>query len=428
LLASGALVADVQPLHALHYALDRVGGLPPVVAPPYDVIDPEQRAALAARSPYNAVEIDLPQPDGDRDMYAHAAHLLADWQAEEIVVRDPEPALWALAQDYTGPDGKAYTRRGFFARVRVEDYGPGRIRPHERTHPGPKEDRLRLTRATRTNLSPIFSLYDDPSGAAWGALSPHTEDVPWGEATDEDGTQHRLWRVPDQQAVAAVAEALADTELLIADGHHRYETARVYAEEIGGEGGHRYVLMCLVALQDPGLTVFPTHRLLTTLTDDQRVALREAIKRDWEMTEIGADDLQPEAAADGTIRVGYLDAHHKRPLMLTLRDPAIADAALPGMPGPYRRLDTAVLEALLLKGALGMSEDDISHLHGLEYARDTEQARSRVESVDVEAAFFMSPTPVERVRDVAAAGVTMPPKSTYFFPKVLTGMLFNPLT
>ena len=172
MLASAALVADVQPLHALHYALDRVGGLQPVVAPPYDVIDPEQRAALAARSPYNAVEIDLPQPDGDLDIYAHAAHLLSDWQAEEIVVRDPEPALWALAQDYTGPDGEAYTRRGFFARVRVEDYGPGRIRPHERTHPGPKEDRLRLTRATRANLSPIFSLYDDPAGAAWARCPP----------------------------------------------------------------------------------------------------------------------------------------------------------------------------------------------------------------------------------------------------------------
>ena len=428
MLASAALVADVQPLHALHYALDHVGGLQPVVAPPYDVIDPEQRAALAAQSPYNAVEIDLPQPDGDRDSYAHAAHLLSDWQAEDIVVRDPEPALWALAQDYTGPDGEAYTRQGFFARVRVEDYGPGRIRPHERTHPGPKEDRLRLTRATRTNLSPIFSLYDDPAGAAWSALSPHMASVPWGEATDEDGTQHRLWRIPEQDAAEAVAEALRDTELLIADGHHRYETARVYADELGGEGAHRYVLMCLVALQDPGLTVFPTHRLLTSLSDDQRVALREAIKRDWEMAEISADDLQPEAAADGTIRVGYLDAHHQRPLMLTLRDPAIADAALPGMPEPYRRLDTAVLEALLLKGALAMTEDDISHLHGLDYARDTEQARSRVASGDVEAAFFMSPTPVERVRDVAAAGVNMPPKSTYFFPKVLTGMLFNPLT
>ena len=427
MLASAALVADVQPLHALHYALDRVGGLAPVVAPPYDVIDAEQRAALAARSPYNVVEIDLPEPDGDLDLYAHAARLFGDWQAEEILVRDPEPALWALAQDYTGPDGNAYTRRGFFARVRVEDYGAGRIRPHERTHPGPKEDRLRLTRATRANLSPIFSLYDDPAGAAWGALSPHTESVPWGEVTDEDGTQHRLWRVPEEDAAAAVADALRDTELLIADGHHRYETARVYADEVGGEGGHRYVLMCLVALQDPGLTVFPTHRLLTALTDDQRVALRDAITRDWEMAEVSADQLEPEAATDGTIRVGYLDAHHKRPLMLTLRDPRSPTPPCPACPSPTAGSTPPCSRRSLLKGALGMTEDDISHLHGLDYARDTEQARARVEAGEAEAAFFMSPTPVERVRDVAAAGVNMPPKSTYFFPKVLTGMIFNPL-
>ena len=185
--------------------------------------------------------------------------------------------------------------------MRVEDYGPGRIRPHERTHPGPKEDRLRLTRATRANLSPIFALYDDPAGAAWSALEPAPQAVPWGEVTDEDGTQHRLWRVADSGDVAAaVATRCAETELLIADGHHRYETARVYADELGGEGGHRYVLMCLVALQDPGLTVFPTHRLLTGLPDDQRVALREAIQRDWEMTEIDADDAPAQAAADGT--------------------------------------------------------------------------------------------------------------------------------
>ena len=191
-------MADVQPLHALHYDLSRVGGLQPVAAPPYDVIDAAQRAELLGRSPYNVVEVDLPQ-NGGGDIYAHAAEVLERWNDEGIVVRDDKPALWALAQDYTGPDGETRTRHGVFARVRVEDYGPGRIRPHERTHPGPKEDRLRLTRATRANLSPIFSLYDDPGNAAWGALEPHLDTEPWGEVTDEDGTVHRLWRVDDEQ-------------------------------------------------------------------------------------------------------------------------------------------------------------------------------------------------------------------------------------
>ena len=155
---------QVQPFRALHYDLDAVGGLQAVTAPPYDVIDEEQRERLLARSPYNVVEIDLPRADGDP--YAHAAEVFARWQREGVLARDAEPAIWALAQDYVGPDGRARTRHGLLARVRVENYGPGRVRPHERTHPGPKEDRLRLTRATQANLSPIFSLYDDPSSAA----------------------------------------------------------------------------------------------------------------------------------------------------------------------------------------------------------------------------------------------------------------------
>jgi uncharacterized protein (DUF1015 family) len=423
-LASAAAVADITPLHALHYDLDRIGELAAVVAPPYDVIDAAERAELVARSPYNVVEIDLPQDPLGRDPYAHAAAMLRSWREDGIVVVDPEPALWALEQDYTGPDGRRRTRHGLFARVRVEDYGPGRIRPHERTHPGPKEDRLRLTRATRANLSPIFSLYD---GDAWSPVAPQLDRPPYGEVTDDDGTTHRLWRVGDPGAIAAVQESLAPAELLIADGHHRYETARVYADEIGGEGGHRYVLMCLVSLQDPGLTIFPTHRLLTGLDDERRVALREAIRRDWDMEDVGEDELEPGVGGDGRVRIGYLDAFHQRALRLTLKDPAIAEAALPGKPDAYRRLDTAVTEALLLHGALGMSEDDISHFRGLDYARSTGEARERVRSGDVQAGLFMGPAPVELVREVAAAGEVMPPKSTYFFPKVLTGLLFNPL-
>ena len=408
-------MADVQPFRALHYDLDRVGGLQAVVAPPYDVIDAEQRAALIARSPHNVVEIDLPQGD---EPYAHAAEVFERWQQDGILVRDDEDALWVLEQEYVGPDGQIRTRRGFLARVGIEEYGPGRIRPHERTHPGPKEDRLKLTRATEANLSPIFSLYDDPDGAAYAALDA-AKGEPWDEVTDEDGTVHRLWRIADPEAARTVSEALRDKELLIADGHHRYETARVHQEE----GGAGHVLMCLVALQDPGLTVFPTHRLLTQLDDDRREALRDAVRRDFELTQVAADELEP--TGNGDVRIGYLDAHHRRPLMLTLRDAEIARRALPDKPEPYRALDTAVLEALILKQALGMSEDDISHLHGLDYARDTAQARRRVEAGEAEAAFFMGATPVARVRDVAATGESMPPKSTYFFPKVLTGMVFN---
>jgi uncharacterized protein (DUF1015 family) len=213
---------------------------------------------------------------------------------------------------------------------------------------------------------------------------------------------------------------------LIADGHHRYETARVYAEEIGGEGDHRYVLMCLVALQDPGLTVFPTHRLVRNLSEAQWDALGKAIGEHFTVTELGSVDELPPAENE-RLELGYIDARNKRPYRLTLTDHAAVDAALAGRSEPYRHLDTAVTEALLLKGALGMTDEQIDHLDGLGYARDDDQAIGYVLGGEYDAGLFMAPTPVRRVQDVAASGESMPPKSTYFFPKVPTGLLFNPL-
>jgi uncharacterized protein (DUF1015 family) len=415
-------MADLQPLRTLRYELSVVGSLEDVIAPPYDVIDAELRAQLAARSPYNVVEIDLPPS------YAQAAATMADWKSRGVLVREDEPAVWVLRQDYVAPDGSTRSRTGFLARVRVDDYGPGRIRPHERTHPGPKEDRLRLTRATRTNLSPIFTLFPDPNGIAARATSRIAGTEPFATA-DLDGTENTLWRSADDDLVSELQMALADAELLIADGHHRYETARVYADEVGGEGEHRYVLMLLCSLSDPGLLVFPTHRLLTGLKHDsaKQLAIREVLTNDFEVEQL--DDVeQLEPPADRRVAFGYMDSVHKQPYRVTLKDQSIADRALEGMPEPYRRLDTAVLEALVLRGALGMSEDDISHLNGLDYSKDLDDAIEAVQSGRADAGFFMRATPVEAVREVADAGESMPPKSTYFYPKVPTGLVFNPLT
>ncbi len=419
-------MADVRPFRALRYEPAVVGSFEAVIAPPYDVIDAELRAQLAARSPYNVVEIDLPRAADGGDPYAHARETLDDWVERGALVHEDEPAIWALRQGYVAPDGSERSRTGFFARVRVEDYGAGRIRPHERTHPGPKEDRLRLTRATQANLSPIFSLFGDPDGAAAEALARATAAEPFARADDHEGTHNTLWRVTDPDLIAALEGPLTDAELLIADGHHRYETARVYAEEVGGEGEHRYVLMFLCSLADEGLTVFPTHRLLTGLKDDRakQEAIRDVLMRDFDVRQIDAAELEPPANGDG-VAFGYMDSFHRTAYRVTLKDQAIADRALEGLPAPYRRLDTAVLEALVLKGALGMSEDDISHLNGLDYSKSLQHARESVESGRVDAGFFMRATPVEQVREVAEAGESMPPKSTYFYPKIPTGLLFN---
>jgi uncharacterized protein (DUF1015 family) len=245
--------------------------------------------------------------------------------------------------------------------------------------------------------------------------------------SDPDGTVHRIWRVEDPQVIAAVQAATVDAELLIADGHHRYETMQAYADELGGEGEHRYILMCLVALEDPGLTVFPTHRVLSGLDDGRREALALAFRRDFEVSEVALEQIAPPPGT-GPLQLGYIDGRDLRPSRLILKDQAIADAALPKRSAAYRQLDTGVLEALLLKGALGLSDEDISHFNGLFYARDAAEALAMVRSHEYDAALLVRPTPVAQVRDIAAAGENMPPKSTYFYPKLLTGLLFNPLS
>ncbi len=416
-------MADVRPLRALHYALDSVSSLGDVVAPPYDVIDGSMREALLDRSPFNVVEIDLPQAPGGRNPYEHAAETLEAWTLQGVLAADREEALWALEQEYEGPDGSRHTRRGFLCRVRVTDYGPGLVRPHERTQPGPKEDRLRLTEATRHNLSPIFSLHE---GNAWQHLEAAAQGEPWGEATDADGTVNRIWRIAEGDVVEAVRSELADSELLIADGHHRYETSRTYAEGVGGDGEHRYTLMALVSLEDPGLTVFGYHRLLTNLGDPaKQEALAGALREHFEIEEVPLEALDP-AGEEGVGVFGYADAHFKRGFRLRLRDPSVVDAELEGFSEDYRRLDAAILETLILRGALGMSARDVEAKRGMAYTASADEALARL-GEGADAIFLMRPTPVDQVRAVAAAGETMPPKSTYFYPKLLTGLVFNPL-
>ncbi len=425
-------MADVRPFKALHYDLGKVGSLDAVAAPPYDVIDAAGRARLLERSPHNAVAIDLPKPfdpadpasSPEGDPYEGAAKTIEAWRAEGALVADEEPSIWALTQDYTAPDGNDYSRNAILAAVRVVDYDEG-VRPHERTHPGPLEDRLLLTRASGYNLSPIFSL---STVDAWPLVAPVLSPQPWGEATDETGTINRLWQVTDPGVHAAVSERLAGAELLIADGHHRYETARAFRDEVGGEGPHNYTLMALTGLDDPGLTVFPTHRLLSGLaTDPERQRrLGSGLRKLFEVTEIDRAEIDP-GGEDGVGVFGVYDSFHEQAYRLRLKDVADLDRRLEGKPEAYRRLDSAILETLVLKGLAGMSDHDIDERYGLEYAKNVPDALAMVEEGDYDVAFIQRPVPVEQVRAVAATEENMPPKSTYFFPKVMTGFAFNPV-
>lgn len=425
-------MADVRPFKALHYELGKVGSLDAVAAPPYDVIDAAGRAALLERSPYNAVAIDLPkafdradpasEPEGDP--YEGAAQTIAAWRSEGALAQDDAPSIWALTQDYTAPDGTKHSRHGILAAVRVVDYDEG-VRPHERTHPGPLEDRLLLTRATGYNLSPIFSLSTED---AWPLVEAALSPAPWGEVTDDTGTVNRLWQVTDPAVHAAVSERLVGAELLIADGHHRYETARAFRDEVGGEGPHDYTLMALTGLDDPGLTVFPTHRLLSGFAGDEERQRRlgSGLRELFEVAEVDRAAIDPDGE-EGVGVFGLYDAFHKQAYRLRLKDVAELDRRLDGKPEAYRRLDSAILETLVLKGLAGMSDHDIDERNGLEYAKSVPDALAMVDGGDFDVAFVQRPVPVEQVRAVAATDENMPPKSTYFFPKVMTGFAFNPV-
>jgi uncharacterized protein (DUF1015 family) len=426
-------MAEVLPFKALHYDLGKVGSLDDVAAPPYDVIDAPQRQALLKRSPYNAVAIDLPKPfdpaDPDSnpsgDPYAEAAARIESWRSDGALIQDEEPSLWAMTQDYVAPNGNSYSRNGILARVRVEDYESGTVRPHERTHPGPLLDRLELTRACGYNLSPIFSLSTED---AWPLVAPDLPEEPWGEARDEDGTVNRLWKIDDPAVHAAVTECLAGAQLLIADGHHRYETARTFRDELGGEGLHNYTLMSLTGLDDPGLTVFPTHRLLSGFADDpdRQGRLGNGLRKLFEVTEVAREEIDP-AAEDGVGIFGLYDSFHKRAFRLRLKDVGEVDRRLEGEPEAYRRLDSAILETLVLKGLAGMSDHDIDERDGLEYAKSVDAALAMVDEGDYDVAFIQRPVPVEQVKEIANTDSVMPPKSTFFFPKVMTGFAFNPV-
>jgi uncharacterized protein (DUF1015 family) len=338
-------MAVVKPFRAERYDESKAGPLERLVAPPYDVLSPEQRQEYLARSPYNVVHLTLP------DNEEQAGRDVTAWREQGVLVRDQDPGYWFLSQDYVGPDGVSRTRTGLVASLRAEPYENGVVLPHERTHSGPKEGRLRLLRATRTQLEPIFLLYEgDP-------LRPPAREPDLQSGGD------KLWRVED-------APDFDSTELLIADGHHRYETAVAYAQE----GGSPYLMVVLVPTEQEGLTIFPTHRLAERINGAHGTPIEEP------------GDVLPGV-------VMYRD-------------------------GKYE----------LLKGD-GLDVEIVERIApaGVTYTPERAEAVATVDRGDAEAAFLLRPTRIEDVWAVARRGETMPQKSTYFYPKLTSGLLFHPL-
>ncbi len=419
--------AALRPLRALRYDPARVR-LDEVVVPPYDVIPPADRDRYAAASEYSAIHLVLPESP------SRAGRLLYEWRQRGILVQDEQPAVWWHVQDYVGPDGVEGSRSGFLSAVRLSDYSDGRVRPHEQTHATARAGRLELMRATSANLSPVFGLYDDPSSAPREALVPHVSGDPAMEVRDGDGTTHRFWPVTDTGAIAAVQEAMADQTIIIADGHHRYETALAFRDERrvrdgdpGGDQPYDFMLMHLVNLEGEGLEIYPTHRVVVG-----RREVTDEVLHAFDVSEVEAPPAQVEDAlrlvpAD-TVAFAVWRGADRPALLCKLRDRAAVGMAMMGTPAPLRSIDSAVLEAVVLAPLLGLLDPaQFATTESIQYVRDVGTATALVDQGEASAAFLLRPPTVDQVRTVAAAGTVMPQKSTYFFPKLYCGFLFNPL-
>lgn len=437
-------VPDITPFRALRYDPLKVPDLGAVLCPPYDIIEPDQRARLAARDPRNAVHIELPAAVSGTDpqaAYQGAATLFAKWRADGTLRRDDRPLVYLYEQRYSLADGGARTARGFFCRLALEEFGPASgVRAHERTMAAPKEDRYRLLSEVRANLSPIALLYDDASGgsASDALLDRLTRRGPEREALDDGGVQHLLWTVdPGASEDAAALLALAGRRpLTIADGHHRYETALRYRDEgvratVNGTGGAAgYVLALLFDAQGGGLSVLPTHRVVRGLPEPDALfaALEQlfTLIRQPRAEDVLAVMRRTTVAATewGSGRIGLWT--RSGGALLEVDRSRMAGLLPAGMSEALRALDVTSL-SVCLEQLVGRSASDLAAEGRMVYTKDPHQAVELVDSGGADAAFVLAPTPIDAVLAVAAAGEQMPEKSTYFHPKAATGLVFNPL-
>jgi uncharacterized protein (DUF1015 family) len=429
-------MADIHPFRALRYNLKRVTAAQ-VVTQPYDKISPAMQKRYYAASPYNLVRIILGRPEaGDnpvKNVYTRAAAYGQSWRNEGILQPDAAPSIYSYSQAFKAPSGATFERRGFIALGRVEDYSAKVVYRHEQTLAKPKADRLELLRATRVHYEQLFLLYED-SGQIDSLLS--TAAKPTIEVVDEYGVTHRVWQISDADVIASVQKAMSDKKLVIADGHHRYETALNFRNECrnGAQGAnpqapYEYVMMTFVNVNDPGLLVLPTHRVVHSLSSFSAEDFLESARDLFEVQEVEgkvdaarATELLHEKGEGGT---ALLAVTSNRAFLL--HSPKAATRKYVGNLSPRQQsLDVVQLHKCLLEGVLQLSEESIRNQQNLSYVREASEAlatvRGKAAGKSSDVVFLMNPCPVQKVRDIAFAGEVMPQKSTDFYPKLLSGL------
>lgn len=425
-------MAQIKPFRALRFT-DKAGDIAALTCPPYDIIGEDERLSLLAENPHNVVRLELPKGE---DPYAGAGETLRAWLRDGVLRRDTDPGLYLYEEEFSA-FGQTKKVGGLVCLVHLEEFSKGIVLPHEETLSKAKEDRLNLMKATGCNFSQIYSLYNDDGHRTRARIDALASGEPRYEFRDKAGVVHRMWLVNDPVAIAAICGDFEDRKLYIADGHHRYETAlnfRNFCRESGlaGEGdGPDYVMMMLVDLESEGLVVFPTHRMVRNLPDFDGDRLLSACRAYFDVTgraplsEIGAnlDALYRQ----GKKAFAYYGGGGDGWTLLVLRDDSVMAELLPRKSGAYRGLDVTVLHSLILERLLGIDRENMANQKNLSYTRSAEEAVASVRRGESQCAFLLNPTRVQEIRDVAAAGEKMPQKSTYFYPKLITGLVMNQL-
>jgi uncharacterized protein (DUF1015 family) len=434
-------MAEIRPFRALRYNPEMTGDLGRVVTQPYDKISPEMQARYYALSPYNLVRIvrgrEHPTDTAQGNVYTRAGRYLREWREQGALVQDPAPAIYPYAQEYAipGEPGVVRQRRGFIALGRLEDYAAGVVHRHEETLSGPKADRLELLKVTRAHFGQIFMLYSDPAAEIEHTVEQAVAGQPPQDVADEYGSRHSLRRLSDRAALEWLVDAMRGKQLVIADGHHRYETALAYRDICRAQGRNderaEYVMMTFIRKECPGLTILPTHRVVHSLPTFNWNAFVTSAARLFGCQMVDALEARGRGAArlvkqlsragHGTSAFAAYAGPGKLALIGLRRDTDLG-ALLPDVPEGLRRLDVVILHHLLLEQVLAIDPQAVREEKNLRYVRESEDALRQVESGQAQIAFLMNPTPIASVWDNALAGRPLPQKSTDFYPKLLSGL------
>ncbi len=430
---------DVRAFQGVRYDVAKVGALSDVVAPPYDVIGPELQEKLYQASPYNSVRMELNRPEpgdsADESPYTRAARFLKEWRRDGVLRADEHPAFYVYEQTYQ-VEGETHVRKGFLARVRVEPFGSGKIFPHEQTLAGPKADRLALYKATGYNLSPVFGLYPDSSNEVLRKVEEGIKDKTPLIAEDHLGVVNKLWLCTDPEVISAVVGLMGPRPTFIADGHHRYETAVRFRDEkeaagesAGPDDPANFCLMMLVSMSDPGLLIQPTHRLVKGFPGLTAAELANRLSPEFELEVVGEGDAGLEAAALATESSDEQDVlafgtvADGKWTVARLRSDATMDRLAADHGADWRSLGVSILQVLVLDHLLA----PLAKERSIRYVHLTDEVAADVAAKGCDLACLVPPAGMEHVEAVASALETMPPKSTYFYPKLLTGLVFNPI-